>query len=118
MVKTLEDYGLSWGRRIEALCQCTGYFNYQYGLVELAITALLAKALDYEDDYEKFDLLIKGLDASGKIERLLSAEPYMPIGENLRLLLGDFKDKDVNSWRLQRQGREAQKHHGSLVAGD
>jgi hypothetical protein len=98
MGKSPKDYGLSWDPKLQAICQAVGYYLYMYGLIELIIGTFLAHVLGFDRDNEKLDLLISGLDARGKISRLIEAgQRYnKPIGPNLTALLNDFGKRDVN----------------------
>jgi hypothetical protein len=126
MAKSPHDFGVSkalWDDNTEALSQVLGFFLVTFGRLEMTITAILAFILGYEDDYERFDILARGLDAKGKVSRLrLAAKRYIkPVGENLSKALTAFTDTDCairnnicHTWpTLDKQGVI---HFGSLSA--
>jgi hypothetical protein len=67
-----------------------GYFIMQFSIVELLITELLNKATG-DMDYEKFDLLVRGMDARVKCERLKQAKQFFPLGPNLKARIDHFE---------------------------
>jgi hypothetical protein len=94
------DFGIGeedWNDKTAAICQATGYYLYWFALVELTISALLAKVLGFDEEYEKIDLLISSaLDPRAKVIRLTQAgERYgKPIGETLNAALRAFTDDE------------------------
>jgi hypothetical protein len=82
-----------------------GHFICWFGVVELHLTAILARALSFQD-LERFDYLVRGMDAKTKIERLFgSSGYYCQLGPNLCERLERFKSVSssirntiVHSW--------------------
>jgi hypothetical protein len=72
-----------------------GLYQLWFGIVELHITYLLLQALGYQD-FEKFDLLVRGMDARVKVERLRrAAKAYKPMGPTLKKLLVHFETQHI-----------------------
>jgi hypothetical protein len=80
-----------------AICEATGYYLYWFASVEIVITHLLVHVLGYDGDPEKVDILVSGMDARVKCERLKRAsDRYKPLGPNLSELLEHFADKHID----------------------
>src|SRR3712207_4374722 len=63
-----------FNRKDAPLYRHIGYFVMHFGAVELYITHIMARALEFEPpDYERFHYLVRGMDAKAKIDRLFSA---------------------------------------------
>jgi hypothetical protein len=71
----------------------TGYFMSWFAATELQLTLMLAIALRYKR-LDDFDLLVRGMDARTKCERLRNAcKKYKPMGPNLSTRLDHFERK-------------------------
>lgn len=70
----------------------TGYFIHWFSAAELNITMLLARAVQ-SNDLDSFELLVKGMDARVKCERLRKAcGSATRIGPNLQIRLQYFEN--------------------------
>ena len=104
------DFGITdWDEKTAAICQATGYYFYWSALVELAITALLARVLGFDKEYERIELLIPTLDPRGKVNRLKKAGKRYgkPIGKRLETASEFFTEDErrlrnlmAHSWPL------------------
>lgn len=112
-----------WDEKTAAISQATGFYLYWFGLVELAITMLLARILGFDKEYERFDLLVSGLDPRGKVERLKTAGKRYnkPIGKYLHEALEIFSKDErklrnlmAHSWPILDDNGTI--HFGSLGA--
>jgi hypothetical protein len=59
------------------------------------ISHLLAKALGLDTAFDKFEILVSGMDARVKCERLRKASKFMEAGPNLKARLLHFENKII-----------------------
>jgi hypothetical protein len=94
-----------------------GHFTWNFGIVEMGLTLLLW-IFTGRQDVRTFELLVKGMDAKVKVERLRKAIKLhgSAIGPNLKARLAHFESAQINL-RNQLAHSDVSLHDGAFHFG-